>query len=217
MFLGLPNTALPCSVAIVLAVDVSGSVDMEEYRIQTGGLAEALRDGAVAEALVSAKARLALVQWTGSSRQTVSLPWRDISDFDSLERFAADVAAMPRAWRHFSTAVGEALKFSISLFPDVPVCRHRVIDVSGDGISNEGVPPTELRSALSAAGITVNALVIEGAENDLTAWFWENVIHGSGAFVVTADGFAAYPARIRQKLLREVTEQTAAAPQHLKP
>lgn len=193
----------------MLAVDVSGSVDHREYAIQMQGLALALRDGAVSEALVRARAQVALVQWTGASRQQVTLPWREIAGFDASDRLARDIAEAPRAWRNFSTAVGEALEASADLFAQVPHCERRVIDLSGDGISNEGPDPINSRARLTRERITVNALAIEGEEDDLTGYFFENVIWGPGAFVATANGFEDYPPRIRQKLLRELTRQTA--------
>ena len=198
-----------CELALVLAVDVSGSVDTWEYRIQRDGLAAALRDPTVAEALVSTQAEVMLLQWTGAGRQRVTVPWRTITDFDALESFARDVAADRRVWRNYSTAIGEALEISVAQFAAVPHCTRRVIDVSGDGSSNEGIAPSSMRARLKAERVTVNALVIEGAEEDLTAYFWENVIYGEGAFVVTANSFPEYPRRIRQKLLRETTKQTA--------
>jgi Ca-activated chloride channel family protein len=85
-----------------------------------------------------------------------------------------------------------------------------VIDLSGDGPSNEGPSPPSAKPQLSALGVTVNALAIEESEPDLTAYFYENVIHGEGAFVITASGFEDYPDRIRRKLMRETTRQTAA-------
>jgi len=209
----LPLRALACEVALVLAVDVSGSVDTREYDIQMQGLAEALRDGAVSEALVRLEAQVSLVQWTGASRQKVTLPWRGISDFQDVDRLALEISEAPRAWRHFSTAIGEALLISAAQFEAVPQCTRRVIDLSGDGINNEGVAPDRLRANLTRQGITVNALAIEGAEDDLTAWFFENVIWGPGAFVATANSYAEYPDRIRQKLLRELTKQSASAAQ----
>jgi Ca-activated chloride channel family protein len=205
----VPLRLWACEIALVLAVDVSGSVDAKEYDLQMRGLALALRDGAVSEALVSSRAQVALVQWTGSSRQQVALPWREIRSFADTEALAVAVTEAPRAWRHFSTAIGEALRASAKLFDQVPQCARHVIDLSGDGYSNEGPNPASIKPALVAQGITVNALAIEGAVDDLTAYFFENVIVGHGAFVATAKGYPDYPDRIRQKLLRELVEQTA--------
>lgn len=206
----LARPALACDLALALAVDVSGSVDSSEYRIQMDGLAAGLRDPVVSEALVRGKARLMLVQWTGSSRQRVTIPWTHIDGFRTLDGFAERVATDPRVWRNFSTAIGEALEMTMNSFQDVPECKRHLIDLSGDGVSNEGVEPTEIRDLLQGQGITVNAIAIEESEPDLTAYFFENVIVGEGAFVVSAAGFEDYPERIRKKLLREVTQQTAA-------
>lgn len=207
-----PAPAAGCDLALMLAVDVSGSVDMAEYAIQRDGLALALRDPVVSEALVRAEARVALMQWTGTGRQRVTVPWTVVRDFEGADALADRIGADPRIWRNFSTAVGEALDVALTEMAAVAGCRRRVIDVSGDGRSNEGVAPAEVLPRLRAAGITVNALVIEGQEEDLTGWFWENVITGDGAFVVTANGFEEYPARIRQKLIRETARQVSALP-----
>ncbi|WP_317056272.1 DUF1194 domain-containing protein [Roseovarius rhodophyticola] len=207
IFMLVTCRAMACEVALVLAVDVSGSVDNEEYRIQMQGIADGLRDGSVAEALVTQEAAVMVLQWTGSSRQRVVTPWTRMTDFDVLENFAAQVESTPRVWRNFSTAIGEALAFAGAQFADVPDCERWVIDISGDGSSNEGVDPKEVHKILSSSNIIVNALVIEGAELLMTEYFWENVILGNGAFVITANSYDDYPNRMQRKLLREVTKQ----------
>ncbi|MBC6407825.1 MAG: DUF1194 domain-containing protein [Rhodobacteraceae bacterium] len=208
--LAVPTAASTCDLALMLAVDVSGSVDSKEYRIQMDGLATALRDPVISEALVVGQATLALVQWTGASRQSVTIPWTEIDSFDVLDAFARQVGQDPRVWRHYSTAIGEMLSFAVDAFDTAPTCHRHLIDVSGDGPSNEGVSPTGVHTRLKAAKIVVNALAIEASEPDLTAYFFENVITGDGAFVVTASSFEDYPEQIRKKLLREVTLQSAA-------
>ncbi|UWR03410.1 DUF1194 domain-containing protein [Ruegeria conchae] len=209
----LAPQAFACDLALALAVDVSGSVDSEEYRIQMDGLAAGLRDPIVSEALVRGQARLMLVQWTGSSRQRITIPWTRIDSFATLDDFAEQVAADPRVWRNFSTAIGEALEMTVKSFDEVRDCKRHLIDLSGDGISNEGIEPSTIHAKMRESGITVNAIAIEESEPDLTAYFFENVIVGEGAFVVSAAGFADYPERIRKKLLREVTQQTAGLSQ----
>lgn len=204
---GTPGSA--CDLALALAVDVSGSVNEDEFRVQMQGLAEGLRDPLVSEALVRGQARLMLVQWTGSTRQQVTIPWTDISDFAALEAFASSVETAPRKWRNYSTAIGEALEFTMAAFDEVSHCSRHLIDISGDGPSNEGIEPRTVHLDLRQRGITVNAIAIEESEPDLTAYFYEHVIQGEGAFVVSAASFADYPARIRKKLLREVTLRTA--------
>lgn len=199
-----------CDLALLLAVDVSGSVSRDEFRTQSDGLATALRDGVVAEALIRSRAEVAFLQWSGTSRQEVTIPWTSIESYADLDALATRIEEDPRRWRDYSTAIGEALALGEAQFSDVPQCRRKVIDVSGDGTSNEGQEPRERHAALQAAGITVNALVIEGSEPDLDVYFWENVIVGEGAFIITANGFSEYPRAIRRKLVRETTKQVAA-------
>ncbi|WP_299151343.1 DUF1194 domain-containing protein [uncultured Tateyamaria sp.] len=202
-----PLGARACDLALLLAVDVSGSVDPDEYRIQMDGLAAALRDGIVADALVEQRAQVALLQWTGSSRQKQTVAWTAMHSHADVLALADTVARDPRIWRNFSTAIGEALIVGQRAFDAVSHCTKWVIDVSGDGISNEGVEPSAQRTSLTRAQITVNAIAIETDQTDLTGYFYENLITGPGAFVVTADGFEDYPAQILRKLQRETTKQ----------
>ena len=211
-FLGLilvPAKIRACDLALLLAVDVSGSVNPAEYDIQMRGIARGLRDPVVAEALVRADARIALVQWTGTSRQDMSIPWVRAVDFSTVEALANQVEALPRRWRNYATAIGEAQAFSITHMDAVKTCGRLVIDISGDGMSNEGVEPATLRAAFAEAGVSVNALAIETDDGDLTGYFWENVISGPGAFVVTADGFEDFADKMRRKLRRETTKQVS--------
>ncbi|PTX57162.1 Ca-activated chloride channel family protein [Litoreibacter ponti] len=201
--------AMACELALVLAVDVSGSVDQREYRVQMEGLGAALADSAVTEALVVAEAKVMLLQWTGASRQRVSIPWTHITDFERADALAERVAKTQRVWRNFSTAIGEAVGFSLTHFDAVPECTRRVVDVSGDGYSNEGVPPEEMKAAALRQGVTINGLAIEASEAELTAYYRRNLIVGPGSFAMKADDFEDYPRRIREKLLREITKQVA--------
>ena len=171
------------------------------------GLAAALRDGVVADALVEQQAQVTLVQWTGSSRQRQTIPWTALTSLSEVIALAQRIETDQRRWRNFSTAIGEAVALSISAFDAVPQCARRVIDVSGDGVSNEGIAPDTLRPLLKARNIVVNALAIETDSTDLTGYFFENLIFGEGAFVITAKGFEDYPEQIRRKLQRETTKQ----------
>lgn len=204
-----PVAAPACDVALVLAVDVSGSIDPLEFKVQQTGLAAALRDGAVVDALVTGEAAVAMLQWTGEGRQALSVPWMRVRSGAEAEQLARAVEVAPRRWDMYSTAIGDAMVASRQLFRDAPDCRRRIVDISSDGISNEGGAPSGARAILAGAGITVNALVIETDEIDLTAYFRKNVITGAGAFVVTANGFEDYPGRIRQKLIRELAVQVS--------
>ncbi len=203
--------ALACEVALMLAVDVSGSVDDREYRVQMDGLALALGDPVIADALIAAQAEVALMQWTGESRQAVVMPWRVIDSRADLVAMAEEIAVMPRRWRNFSTAIGEAMELALPYFDAVSHCHRRIMDISGDGPSNEGIEPFELWPALAERDVTVNALVIEESVPGLTTYFRQEVILGPGAFAVTAPTFNDYPEQIRRKLLRELTTPVAAA------
>ncbi len=210
LLLTLSSHAKACEVALALTVDISGSVDRKEYKLQMNGLAGALRDPTVAQALVTRKAALMLVQWTGTSRQVVSLNWQRMTDFDQVENFASKIETTPREWRNFSTAIGDALIFTSNKFAEVKKCKRKVIDVSGDGYSNEGIAPLAIRAQLVDAGFTINGLAIEGSSDNLTQYYFDHVIAGAKSFVMTANTFDEYPKRIKQKLFREVTNQVAS-------
>ena len=196
-----------CEFALLLAVDVSGSVDREEYAIQMTGLAEGLNDPVVSETLVQARAKVAIVQWTGTSRQELSVPWTQVTSFSQVRALSDRVANLDRPWRNYATAIGEAQAFALHHLKDVRDCKRQVVDISGDGISNEGIEPTQMRDLFREANIQVNALAIEGAAEDLTGYYFENLISGPGAFVVTAQGYKDFPEKMRMKLRRETTMQ----------
>ncbi len=199
-------SASACDIALALTVDVSGSISPDEYALQMEGLADALGDPTVADAIVANQAALMVVQWSGSGRQVVSIPWREITDLETLAGFAVDVRETKRKWRHFSTAIGDALEFTTLQFADAPVCARKVIDVSGDGLSNEGFAVEAARDQTVAAGITINGLAIENNVTGLNHYYRENVVGGPGAFVLVAESYSDYPRAIRRKLLNEVVK-----------
>lgn len=204
---GLALTALPaqaCDVALALTVDVSGSISPAEYDVQMLGLADALEDPTISDALVRGQVALILIQWTGSGRQVVSIPWTRVTDRAALQSFATQVRATGRAWRHFSTAIGDALLFTAAQFAQAPQCARQVIDVSGDGVSNEGTIVMQSRERVVALGVTINGLAIETSVENLTRYYDRFVIGGEGAFVLTALNYEDYPRAIRRKLLSEV-------------
>ncbi len=206
----LPAPARACSVALVLAMDVSGSVDAKEYALQMTGLSDALGDPLVSEALVNANALVALVQWSGRSRQEVSIPWTAIDTRADVATLRGRVLDMKRAYRNYATAIGEVLERSVELLDAAPRrCDRRVIDLSGDGESNEGKRPVHLRARLDMEGITVNGLAIRGSEPDIVAYFRERVIHGPNAFLEVADGYADYPRALRRKLISELAQRVS--------
>ena len=209
-FIGFAVPAQACEAALMLAVDVSGSVDPNEYRVQMDGLAAGLLDGSVTDALISGRVKLALMQWTGAGRQSVVIGWTEMTKKVDVTTFADRVVSEPRLWRNFSTAIGEALVLSLTYFAQVPECKRHVIDVSGDGRSNEGRSPRNVWQDLSMAEVTVNAIVIEQSVPNLAAYFESEVNMGPGAFVVLADRFEDYPEQIVRKLYRELTKTIAS-------
>lgn len=200
-----PSVARACDVALALTIDVSGSVDPREFRVQMHGLAQALNDGDVRAALLTAGAQISVMQWSGADRQQVVVPWTTTQIHADIDRLVATLRNAPRAYRHFSTAIGDAVLSAALMHGEIAgKCKRAVIDVSGDGRSNEGVPLTEMRRQLAQTGITVNALAIEKDNSDLSSYFRREVMTGPGAFVVTAADFKDYARAIRRKLLREI-------------
>jgi Ca-activated chloride channel family protein len=199
--------ALACETALVLSIDVSGSIDAADYRLQAGGLASALSDPEVVEALVRDQVALAVVQWSGAGQQALVLDWQRMLSPQAVARFADRAAAMPRAFRGSDTAVGQGLSFALAQFAAVPDCRRRVVDISGDGPENAGFTDAEARAEAVAQGAAVNAIAIEepGPAAPVTAYFRAWVIT-PGGFVVTARGLEDYAETLRQKLLRELAD-----------
>ena len=207
VFATLVGAAQACDVALTFAVDVSSSVDDNEYRVQTQGLASALRDPIVADVLVRGQSALSVVQWSGYGQQKVSVPWTAISRPEDVGLFAETLETAPRQWDEFPTAIGDALAFVRGAFTDAPDCNRHVIDISSDGRSNEGASPHLQHAALRAHGITVNALVIEQDEEGLPEYFQSQVIIGPDAFVLTSEGFSGFADAMRRKLYRELMIQ----------
>lgn len=201
-----PAPALACETALLLAVDVSGSISGDEYVLQMHGLAEALADPDVVAALVGGQDKLALVHWSGVRNQRLSLPWQGLRSPEDVAALAATIRKIKRPQDHTDTAIGAALNFVLPLFAEVPDCRRRVIDLSGDGAENAGHSLPAARAEVEAQGITLNAIAIEDNAQSakLTGYFRRFVITGDG-FVVTAHGLPDYPRAIRAKLLRELT------------
>lgn len=203
MLRAVPASA--CEIALLLSVDVSGSIDRGEYRLQVAGLAAALDDQEVAEALLLGQAALAVVQWSGTGQQTLSIPWRRMLSPAEVAAFARRAREMPRAYSGSDTAVGEAIAFSVGQFASVADCRRKVIDISGDGPQNAGAPLGPARGMAMAAGIEINAVAIEdpGRSIPISEFYRRSVITRNG-FVLTARGLTDYPRAIRTKILREI-------------
>jgi hypothetical protein len=188
----------------VLAVDGSASVTYEEFGLIAGGMAAALRDPTVVQGLVGGSL-LSLLLWSGAGAQEVITPWTVVRTAEALHAFADEVENMPRLVRAGSTAIGEALLAALTLLSHMPVTAKRsVVDVVGDGRSNDGVEPGPIRDRMASAGITINGLCILHEEPDLVTSYTDSVIGGPGAFVVTCRTYADFTEAMRQKLTREV-------------
>jgi len=199
------GAARACAAALVLAMDVSGSVDPVEHRLQTHGLAQALRDPEVTELLVTGRVAVAVLQWSAADDQRLALPWRRMHDDAAVAALADAVERLPRAFTARQTAPGEALIAAAGLFAGVPDCGRRIIDLSGDGARNDGMNPATVARWAEARGIEINALAIEDAGRGvpITSYFNRFVISRDG-FVITARGFEDFARAMRLKLLREL-------------
>ena len=204
-----PGVAAACALELILAVDVSGSIDHHEFALQTEGIAAAFESPLLAEAIIHQEGGVlvTLTHWSGSSRQRQVTDWHKLSDIDSMQRFANEIRRGGRDWRNYSTAIGEALFHAMRTGETAPErCKRRVVDMSGDGVSNEGRAPRAMADTLAALGYTVNGLVIRGDSPDPVKYYERNVLAGPNAFLEIARDFEDYPRAILRKLLREVEQ-----------
>ena len=199
-----PIPAMACDTALILTIDVSNSIDSAEYRLQTDGLADALRDPESVETMVANENSLTVVQWSGVDKQTVSIPWTQMRTALDVEAFAQKSRLMERAFILSDTAPAEAIWFSLGLFDQVTDCSRQVIDVSGDGTPNGGSEVRAARNAAERAGVTINGIAIESMGLAITNFFRGAVITRNG-FVMTARTHREYPQTIRAKILREIS------------
>jgi hypothetical protein len=197
----------PVDVALCLAMDVSASVDFDEFALMAGGTAAALRDPAVLEAATSGPRRaaaLCLVLWSGVGAQDVALGWTRLDGPDSAEAIAQAIENAPRIPPAGATALGEGMAAGLALLGRFPgQARRLVMDVSGDGRHNQGRPPGPVRDLAVAAGITVNGLVILNEEPDLLDHYVAEVIGGPGSFAMTCADYPDFADAILRKLRRE--------------
>ena len=204
--------AADCRLALLLGLDISSSVDEAEDALQRGGLAAALKAEEVQAAFFASPTPVALAvfEWSGRYNQEVLLDWTRITSPAALTAAAGQIAASRRSYNEFPTAMGEAMFFAADMLEKAPPCWERKLDISGDGESNEGPGPRAVYDALPLfQGVTVNGLVIVNAADfqtphRLTQFYLENVLHGPGAFMVEANGFADFERAMRVKLEREL-------------
>jgi hypothetical protein len=195
-------------LALVLALDGSASVTFEEFNLIAGGMAAALRDPVVVKGLIGGRAGaslLCLLLWSGTGAQAAMIDWTRIGSPGDATSFADAVDNMPRGVRAGTTAIGEALLAALRLLDSAPAKPgRRVVDVVGDGRSNDGITPGPIRDRMAAAGITINGLCVLHEEPDLLQSYTEEVIGGPGAFALPCPDYPAFAAAMRLKLLREL-------------
>ncbi|MBP9047870.1 MAG: DUF1194 domain-containing protein [Tabrizicola sp.] len=195
-----------CRLALALAVDVSRSIDSQDYVIQTDGLAGALADKDVRAAIFGPEGRVALAiyYWSGRGYQDLVQPWVILDSPEALDAAIREVRRTPRPEAPLATALGDALSYGLDLMADAPDCERRVIDVAGDGQNNEGISVARTYEREDFTGITVNGLAVGEHEADIVDYYQGELIRGPGAFVEVAPSQTDYPDAIRRKLLREL-------------
>lgn len=208
-----------CRQALVLALDVSGSVSSLEYQQQISGLAAALRDPEVEQLILAGPGHVSVMafEWSSENHQSLIADWTTLRSGGDVESFAARVAAHRKIRAGLKTALGRALEFSAAKLRQQADCLRHTIDVSADGKNNIGPQPSDIYQRSSFQEITVNALVVDisqadkgdvidrfAAKKKLRAYYETRVIRGPGAFAMIAKGYADYAHAMREKLIREL-------------
>ena len=206
----------PVDLQLVLAVDVSRSIDEVEAELQRRGYVEALTNDRVIDAILSGEhKRIALcyTEWAGTHYQMVVIDWSVIDSAAAARRFAEKLAEAPRQSQSW-TAVGAALAYAAQRFENSGYrSKRHVIDVSGDGRTNDGPPAELVRDRLVSQGIIINGLPVMmnrtnfGRPPDLglDKYYEDNVIGGPGSFVIVAGTFDDFGRAVRTKLIREIS------------
>lgn len=205
----------PVDVALVLAVDVSRSIDEDEARLQREGYRGAVTDPRVVEAIrggMLGSIALAYVEWAGIEFQRLIVPWTRIGSQGDADGWAEALAQSARASLSW-TSVSGAIDFSRQVMAECPFePTRKVIDVSGDGVNNSGPPAEEARDRAVAEGIVINGLPIINDRPTfgrrppipLDQYYRESVIGGQGAFMIAAEDFDSFGNAVRRKLIREI-------------
>lgn len=196
-----------CRLALVLALDVSSSVDAREYDLQRIGLASALDAPEIRAAILQGGAgdvALAVYEWSGRFQEKLHLDWMLLRSEAEITDAASLLAGIQRSTDEYPTALGSALGYGAQLMTHAPDCARRVIDVSGDGINNQGFGPALAYRNFPFEGITVNGLVILGHDPEVLQYYQSQVLRGPGAFLELAEGFEDFEQAMARKLLREI-------------
>jgi len=213
--------AVTVDVQLVLAVDISYSMDPDELALQRQGYIEALTSPEFLQAVrqgINGRVALLYFEWAGVEIQHIVVPWRMIDGPESADAFASEIARAPQR-RGSRTSISGALAFAMPLFEGGGFKGlRRIIDVSGDGVNNNGPPVTLVRDEVLAKGITINGLPIMLKRphpgrldiDNLDIYYEDCVIGGPGAFVVPIRAREEFKAAIRTKLVLEIAGLTPA-------
>jgi Ca-activated chloride channel homolog len=199
-------SAKGAALALVLAIDVSASVTADSYLLQHDGIARAFASPRLASAISATPGgiEVLVLEWSDPDKIAVTVDWTRVFDSPSADGFAASVRATRRSSAGI-TAIGPALLAAAAAFDHLPEpAGRRVIDISGDGMANFGLPPTAARDRIVAGGIAINGLAILTEEPWLADYYRSNVIGGPSAFVVIARTFDDFAGAMLRKLVLEV-------------
>ena len=204
---------------LVLAADVSRSIDDGEFNLQRKGYAAAMTDPRVLRAIAGGRNHaiaITFIEWSGASDQIVVVDWTVVRDEEAAGGIAATMIAAPRSFLG-RTSISAAIDYSLErLAAASPQAEKRIIDVSGDGTNNSGRPVTEARDQAVASGVTINGLAIINTQANpgyafhtqppggLPKYFEENVIGGPGAFLLQVENFDTFAEAITRKLVTEI-------------
>lgn len=216
MTAAFPARAMPVDLALVLAVDVSDSIDATESRLQRQGYADAFRRPDILDAIRGGRhGRIAVAyfEWADATEQEVIVDWMIVGDAASAKSFGDRLHAGTLTGGHF-TSISAAISYAVSLLKKLPFeADRKVIDISGDGRNNDGPPLSPARKAAAALDVTINGLPIDNERSriasdmlpgQIASYYRDEVIAGPGAFIVVAKDFADFERAITRKLLREI-------------
>jgi hypothetical protein len=220
------RAATPVDLQLVMAVDVSRSIDEVEAELQRRGYIEAMASERVIDAILSGENKaigVCYVEWAGTHYQQTVIDWMLIDSARAARGFSEKLTESPRTSQSW-TAVGQALATSAKRFDDAPfISKRRIIDISGDGRTNDGPPAELIRDKLVAEGFVINGLPVmmnrtsfgRPPDTTLDKYYEENVIGGPGSFMTIAANFDDFGRAVRSKLIREISGREtppAAAP-----
>lgn len=220
---GALRAAEPVDVELVLAVDVSRSVDAQEMETQFRGYEAAFRDPRLAAGIAGGpvgSVACTLFIWSDWHIQQTLIPWTRLDGVETCHGFADAVAAAPRR-SHLYTSISGAMDYAVRQFGQGYEGTRRVVDISGDGVNNSGRPVIEARDEALAAGVVLNGLAVLDRSPappilnmpPLDDYYREEVIGGPGSFLVVAEGFDAFEAAVRRKIVREIAAVPEPGPQ----